>query len=156
MFFLKFTHFFVKFCRDRRLRAFYKIFKILASSLFSFPCLSQILSSSPVLTDKVCTRWPTRLDARTSTTTRRTSTTTTTNTGWTSFPIWQMTMDTTLAGQKKAKLVMSAIESYDIVDGGCTQTNVATAGEQLWKRIKSFHLISSTLMKRQMDMSNGF
>ena len=65
-------------------------------------------------------------------------------------------MDTTLAGQKKAKLVMSAIESYDIVDGGFTQTNVATAGEQLWKRIKSFHLISSTLMKRQMDMSNGF
>jgi len=36
-----------------------------------------------------------------------------------------------MAGQKKAKLVMSAIESYDIVDGGLTQTNVATAGEQL-------------------------
>merc|ERR1712130_564466 len=74
-----------------------------------------------------CTRWPTRLDTRT----RRTSTTTTTNTGWTSFPIWQMTMDTTLAGQKKAKLVISAIESYGIVDGGSTPTNVVTAGEQL-------------------------
>ena len=66
-----------------------------------------------------------------STTTRRTLTTTTTNTGWKSVPIWQVTMDTTLAGQKKAKLVMSAIESYDIVDGGSTQKNVATAGEQL-------------------------
>ena len=42
-----FTHFFVEFCRDRRLRAFSKISKILASSLFSFPCLSQILSSTP-------------------------------------------------------------------------------------------------------------
>ena len=42
-----FTHFFVEFCRDRRLRAFYKIFKILASSLFSLPCLSQILSNTP-------------------------------------------------------------------------------------------------------------
>ena len=40
-----FTHFFVEFCRDRRLRAFSKI---LARSLFSFPCLSQILSSTPV------------------------------------------------------------------------------------------------------------
>ena len=64
-------------------------------------------------------------------------------------------MDTTLAGQKKAKLVMSAIESYDIVGGGSTQTNVETAGEQLSKRIKCIHLISSTLMKRQMDMLNG-
>ena len=44
-----FTHFFVEFCRDRRLRAFSKISKILASSLFSFPCLSQILSSTPGL-----------------------------------------------------------------------------------------------------------
>ena len=40
--------FFVEFCRDRRLRAFSKISKILASSFFSFPCLSQILSSTPV------------------------------------------------------------------------------------------------------------
>ena len=61
----------------------------------------------------------------------------------------------TLAGQKKAKLVMSAIESYDIVGGGSTQTNVETAGEQPSKRIKCIHLISSTLMKRQMDMLNG-
>ena len=44
---LTFTHFFVEFCRDRRLRAFSKNFKILASSLFSFPCLSQILSTTP-------------------------------------------------------------------------------------------------------------
>ena len=42
-----FCTFIVEFCRDRRLRAFSKNFKILASSLFSFPCLSQILSSSP-------------------------------------------------------------------------------------------------------------
>ena len=42
-----FRTFIVEFCRDRRLRAFPKILKILASSLFSFPCLSQILSSSP-------------------------------------------------------------------------------------------------------------
>ena len=55
-------------------------------------------------------------------------------------------------GQKKAKLVMSAIESYDIVDGGSTQTNVATAGEGPSKRIKSIHLVSLTLMKLQMDM----
>ena len=47
-FFLTFTHFFVEFWRDRRLRVFSKISKILASSLFSFPCLSQILSSTPV------------------------------------------------------------------------------------------------------------
>ena len=39
-----FTHFLVESCRDRRLRAFSKI---LARSLFSFPCLSQILSSTP-------------------------------------------------------------------------------------------------------------
>ena len=64
-------------------------------------------------------------------------------------------MDTTLAGQKKAKLVMSAIESYDIVGGGSTQTNVATAGERPSKRTKSILLVSSTLMKRQMDMLNG-
>ena len=50
---------------------------------------------------------------------------------------------------------MSAIESYDIVGGGSTQTNVETAGEQPSKRIKCIHLISSTLMKRQMDMLNG-
>ena len=43
-----FTHFFVEFCRDRRLRAFSKI---LARSLFSFPCLSQILSSTPEVWD---------------------------------------------------------------------------------------------------------
>ena len=47
-FFLTFTHFFVEFCRDRHSRTFPKISKILASSLFSFPCLSQILSSTPV------------------------------------------------------------------------------------------------------------
>ena len=46
MFSLKFTHFFVEFCRDRRLRAFVKI---LARSLFSFPCLSQNLSNSPAV-----------------------------------------------------------------------------------------------------------
>ena len=44
IFFLKFTHFFVEFCRDRRLRAFVKI---LAKSLFSYPCLGQNLSSTP-------------------------------------------------------------------------------------------------------------
>ena len=43
----EFTHFFVDFCRDRRLRVSSKIFKILASRLFSSPCLSQILSSTP-------------------------------------------------------------------------------------------------------------
>ena len=64
-------------------------------------------------------------------------------------------MDTTLAGQKKAKLVMSAIESFDIVGGGSTQTSVATAGERPSKRIKSIHLVSLTLMKLQMDMQNG-
>jgi len=42
--FLTFTHFFVEFCRDRRIRA---SSKILARSLFSFPCFSQILSSTP-------------------------------------------------------------------------------------------------------------
>ena len=47
-FFVEFTHFFVDFCRDRRLRASSKIFKILASRLFFLPCLSQILSSTPV------------------------------------------------------------------------------------------------------------
>ena len=47
LFTLTFTHFFVKFCLDRRLRAFSKNFKILVSSLFSFPCLSQILSTTP-------------------------------------------------------------------------------------------------------------
>ena len=47
---------------------------------------------------------------------------------------------------------MSAIEPYDIVDGGSTQTNVATAGEGPSKRIKSIHLVSLTLMKLQMDM----
>ena len=46
-FFVEFTHFFVEFCRDRHLRAFSKILKILASSLFSFPCLGQILSNTP-------------------------------------------------------------------------------------------------------------
>ena len=46
-FFVEFTHFFVEFCRDRRLRAFSKNFKILVSSLFSLPCLSQILSYTP-------------------------------------------------------------------------------------------------------------
>ena len=45
--FHRFTHYFVKLCRDRRLRAFSKNSKILASSILSFPCLSQILSSSP-------------------------------------------------------------------------------------------------------------
>ena len=44
-----FRTFIVEFCRDRRLRAFFKKIKILASSPFSFPCLSQILSSTPVL-----------------------------------------------------------------------------------------------------------
>ena len=48
-FFVEFTHFFVYFCHDRRLRASSKIFKILASRLFSSPCLSQILSSTPGL-----------------------------------------------------------------------------------------------------------
>ena len=42
--FFKFTHFFVEFCRDRRLRAFVKI---LAKNLFSHPCLGQNLSSTP-------------------------------------------------------------------------------------------------------------
>ena len=41
-----FTHFFAKFCRKRRLRAF---FKILAETPFSFPCLGQNLSSTPGL-----------------------------------------------------------------------------------------------------------
>ena len=36
------------FCCDRRLRASFKTIKILASRLFSWPCLSQILSSTPV------------------------------------------------------------------------------------------------------------
>ena len=42
-----FRTFIVEFCRDRRLRAFPKILKILASSLFSFPCLGQILNTTP-------------------------------------------------------------------------------------------------------------
>ena len=42
-----FRTFIVEFCRDRRLRAFSKISKILASSLFSFPWMSQILSTTP-------------------------------------------------------------------------------------------------------------
>ena len=37
-------HYFVEFCRDRRLRTFVKI---LAKSLFSYPCLGQNLSSTP-------------------------------------------------------------------------------------------------------------
>ena len=37
------------FCHDKRLCASSKNFKILASRLFSSPCLSQILSSTPVL-----------------------------------------------------------------------------------------------------------
>ena len=44
-----FRTFIVEFCRDRRIRAFSKKFKILASSLFSFPCLSQILSTTPAI-----------------------------------------------------------------------------------------------------------
>ena len=40
----RFMHYFVEFCRDRRLRAFVKI---LANSLFSYPCLGQNLSSTP-------------------------------------------------------------------------------------------------------------
>ena len=39
-----FRTFIVKFCRDRRLRAFPKILKILASSLFSLPCLTIFLT----------------------------------------------------------------------------------------------------------------
>ena len=49
----------------------------------------------------------------------------------------------------------SAIESYDIVGGGSTQTSVETAGGRPSKRIKCIHLTFSTLMKRQMDMLNG-
>ena len=49
-FFVEFTHFFVDFCRNRHLRDSSKIFKILASRLFSSPCLSQILNSTPVFT----------------------------------------------------------------------------------------------------------
>merc|ERR1712150_380980 len=45
LFFLKLTYFFVELCRDRRLRPFVKI---LAKSLFSYPCLGQNLSSTPV------------------------------------------------------------------------------------------------------------
>ena len=47
LFFVKFryfSHIFVEFCRGRCFCAFSKI---LARSLFSFPCLSQILSSTP-------------------------------------------------------------------------------------------------------------
>ena len=47
IFFVEFTHFFVDFWCYKRLRASSKIFKILASRLFSSPCLSQILSSTP-------------------------------------------------------------------------------------------------------------
>ena len=47
----RFTHNLVAFSRKRRLRAFVKILAgslfFLAGSLFSFPCLSQILSSTP-------------------------------------------------------------------------------------------------------------
>ena len=39
-----FRTFIVEFCRDRRLRAFPKILKILASSLFSLPCLTIFLT----------------------------------------------------------------------------------------------------------------
>ena len=39
-----FRTFIVEFCRDRRLRAFPKILKILASSLFSLPCLTFFLT----------------------------------------------------------------------------------------------------------------
>ena len=39
-----FRTFLVEFCRDRRLRAFPKILKILASSLFSLPCLTIFLT----------------------------------------------------------------------------------------------------------------
>ena len=39
-----FRTFLVEFCRNRRLRAFPKILKILASSLFSLPCLTFFLT----------------------------------------------------------------------------------------------------------------
>ena len=49
----RFTHNLVAFCRKRRLRAFVNILAgslfFLVGRLFSFPCLSQILSSTPVI-----------------------------------------------------------------------------------------------------------
>ena len=42
-----FRTFIDEFCRDRRLRAFSKISKILVINLFSFPWMSQILSTTP-------------------------------------------------------------------------------------------------------------
>ena len=56
IFFVKFTDFLLNlrtFCRDRRLRTSSKISTILASRLFSSPCLSQILSSTPALCHQV-------------------------------------------------------------------------------------------------------
>ena len=49
--YLTFMHFFLlfSFCQDNCLRVFCKIYEILAGCPFSFPCLSQIPSSTPNL-----------------------------------------------------------------------------------------------------------
>ena len=52
-----FRTFLVEFCRDRRLRAFPKILKILASSLFSLPCLTIFLTLFEPISEWHPWRW---------------------------------------------------------------------------------------------------